>query len=119
MSKYMQLTTKIRPYYKKGLSKAYPGIAHRLNFLDAQWVEQGPSLFEIVGTLDKLLYQLEGDPPFREILLQHKSKLHKLYEDIQEQIADWHLAKADQLLYKMEDIFDEIEREVGEIEAYG
>ena len=105
MSKYMQLTVRIRPYYnKKGLKKAYPRLAHRLSYL-----------FEIVGKLDQLLYQLEGDPPFREILLRHRSALHKLYEDIEERIADWHLAKADQVLYKMEDIFDEIEDELGGI----
>jgi hypothetical protein len=28
---------------------------------------------------------------------------------------DWHLAQADQLLYKIEDIFEEIERELGKI----
>ena len=60
-----------------------------------------------------MLYQLEGDPPFREILLRHRSKLHKLYEDIQGRIADWHLAKADKFLYEIEDIFDEIESELG------
>ncbi len=115
MSKYMQLTVRIHPYYKKSFAEAYPGIARRFGYLDEQWAEEGPSLFEIVGRLDKLLYQLEGDPPFREILLAHRAKLHKLYEETQEHIADWHLSKADQLLYKMEDIFDEIEREVGKI----
>jgi hypothetical protein len=97
------------------MSKTYPRIAHRLSYLDEAWVEGDPSLFEIVQKLDKLLYQLEGDPPFREVLLQHRSALHKLYQDIEEQIADWHLAKTDQLLYKMEDIFDEIEHELGGI----
>ena len=115
MSKYMQLTVRIRPYYQKGLKKAYPGIAHRLSYLDEAWVEEGPSLYDIVGRLDKLLYQLEGDPPFREILLHYRGKLHKLYEDIQAQIADWHLGQADKLLYTIEDIFDEIERELGRI----
>jgi hypothetical protein len=112
MSKYMQLTVRIRPYYKKGFERAYPAIAHRLAYLDEEWVQEGPSLFEIIKRLDKLLYQLEGDPPFREILLQHRGPLHKLYEDIEAQIADWHLAQADQFLYKVEDIFDEIEREL-------
>jgi len=111
----MQLTVRIRPYYKKGFKKAYPKLAHRLVYLDKAWVKEGPSLFEMVGRLDKLLYQLEGDPPFREILLRYRSALHKLYGEIEEQIADWHLSKADQLLYKMEDIFDEIERELGKI----
>lgn len=115
MSKYMQMKVSILPYYKKGLGEAYPEIARRLGFLDEAWVEEGPSLFEIVGRLDRLLYELEGDPPFREILLQHKTTLHRYYEEIEEQIADWHLAKVDQILYKMEDIFDEIERELGKI----
>jgi hypothetical protein len=115
MSKYMQLRVRIRPYYKKGLKKAYPRLSHRLSYLDEAWVEQDPSLFEIIAKLDKLLYQLEGDPPFREILLRHRSALHRLYEDIEERIADWHLAKADRLLYEIEDIFDGIEHELGGI----
>jgi hypothetical protein len=115
MSKHMQLTVRILPYYKKGLKEVYPRIAKRLSYLDDGWVEEGPSLFDIVGRLDKLLYQLEGDPPFRKILLDHRGKLHELYEDTQAQIADWHLAQADKHLYTMEDIFDEIERELGTI----
>lgn len=112
MSKYMQLTVRIHPYYNKGFRKAYPGVAKRLSYLHEEWIEKGPSLFEIAGRLDKLLYQLEGDPPFRELLLQHRATLHKLYEDIQEHVADWHLAQVDKLLYKMEDIFDDIEAEL-------
>jgi hypothetical protein len=65
--------------------------------------------------LDKLLYQLEGNPPFREILLSQKELLHRLYETVEESIADWHLAEADQALYKMEDIFDDVERELSKI----
>jgi len=115
MSKYMQLTVRIRPYYKKGFNKAYPRVASHFGYLDKSLVDKDPSLFEIVGGLDKLLYQLEGDPPFRELLLKHRSALHKLYQGIEEHIADWHLAKADQLLYQIEDIFDEIEAELGRI----
>ena len=112
MSKHMQLTVRIHPYYRKGLAGVYPEIARRLSYLDEEWVTGGPSLFEIVGKLDKLLYQLEADPPFREILLKYKSKLHGRYEDIEAQIVDWHLAQADKLLYEIEDIFDEIEAEL-------
>ncbi len=112
MSKYMQLTVRIRPYYPKGLEKAYPSLAQRLSRLHEEWLEEAPSLFEMAGRLDTLLYQLEEDPPFREVLLRHRSKLHKLYEGIQDEIADWHLAKADKLLYEIEDIFDDIELEL-------
>jgi hypothetical protein len=115
MSKHMQLTVRIRPYYRKGLAGVYPEIARRLSYLDEEWVAEGPSLLEVVGRLDKLLYELESDPPFREILLKYKAKLHKRYEDIEGQVADWHLAQADKLLYEIEDIFDEIEAEIKRI----
>jgi hypothetical protein len=117
MSKHMQLTVRILPYYKKGLNDVYPAVARRFGYLDETWVEQNPSLFEIVGGLDKLLYQLKGDPPFRELLLQHRPALHKRYEQIEEHIADWQLSKADRLLYEIEDIFDEIEGELGRIKS--
>ena len=115
MSKHMQLTVRILPYYKKGLKEVYFRIARRFGYLDEAWVDENPSLLQIVGDLDKLLYQFEGDPPFRELLLKHKPALHKLYEQIEENIADWQLSKADLLLYKIEDIFDEIEGEIGRI----
>lgn len=115
MSKYMQLRVHIDPFYSKGFKETYPRIAQGLQFLDEDWVGKDRSLFDIVGKLDQLLYQLEAVPPVRQILLKYKSKLHRLYEEIEEQIADWHLAEADKRLYRMEDIFDEIERELGKI----
>jgi hypothetical protein len=113
MSKTMQLTVRVRPYYKKDITSDYPKISRGLGYVDKAWIEEGLSLFDIVGKLDKLLYELEGNPPFRKILLKHKDELHKLYKEVEEHIADWDLAKADKTLYQMEDIFDEIEWELG------
>ena len=115
MSKYMQLRVRIDPFYKKGFADVYPRIARGLEFLEKDWTQKDPSLLELVGKLDQLVYQLEANPPAREIFLKYKSKLHGLYEKIEEHIADWHLAKADQLLYQIEDIFDEIEKELAKI----
>ncbi len=64
MSKYMQLTVHIHPHYKKSLKEVYPEISHNLSYLNETLVEKGPSLFDIVGRIDKLLYDLEGNPPF-------------------------------------------------------
>jgi hypothetical protein len=115
MSKHMQLTIRIQPYYRKGLAGVYPEIARRLGYIDEAWVAEGPSLFHVVGRLDKLLFELEADPPFREILLKYRAELHKCHEDAEARIADWHLSEADKLLYKIEDIFDEIEVELKRI----
>jgi hypothetical protein len=114
MSKIMQLTVRVRPYYKKSLKADFPAIGRGLSYLNEPWIEEGPSLFDIVGRLDNLLYDLEGNPPFREILLKYRDKLRKLHNEVEEHIANWKLAKADQALYQIEDVFDQIEWELGD-----
>jgi hypothetical protein len=74
-------------------------------------VERNPSLYEIAGKLDKLLYQFDGTP-LREVLMRHREALKSLHKSIEGDIADWNLAQADRLLYKLEDIFEKIESEL-------
>lgn len=109
----MQLTVQIRAYYKNGLQGIYPRIAGALGFLETS--DTSLSLFDIVGRLDRILYESEGNPPFRKILLEHRQQLQQLHAEAGALIADWKLAEVDQLLYRMEDIFDDIERELGMI----
>ena len=111
MSKYMQLTVTVLPYYQKNLEDTYPKLARYLKSLDSDLVERNPSLYGIAGQLDKLLYKFDGTP-VRDILLRHKENLRNLHKSIEENIADWNLAQADQLLYKIEDVFDKIESEL-------
>ncbi|MDD3580786.1 MAG: hypothetical protein PHW74_07185 [Desulfobacca sp.] len=111
MSKYMQITVTVRPYYQTELGATYPKLARHLSYLDKELVKQNPSLYELVTKLDKLLYALEGTQ-LREVLLRQRGKLQNLHKSIEEKIADWNLAQADRLLYHIEDIFDEIESEL-------
>ena len=109
----MQLTVHVRSYHKKGLGEDYPKFAKALRFLNEKWTGQDLSLFDIAGRVDRLLYDLEGNPPVREILLKHKDNLRKLHKGAEAHIADWNLAEADKTLYQIEDIFDQIEWELG------
>jgi hypothetical protein len=108
MSKYMQLKVSVKPYYQKNLEDTYPNLARRLKALDQDLVERNPSLYELAGRLDNLLYKFDGTP-VREVLLRYREKLRNFHKGIEENIADWNLAQADDLLYKLEDIFDKIE----------
>jgi hypothetical protein len=107
----MQLKITVIPYYQKDLEDTYPNLASRLRSLVSELVERNPSLYEIAGQLDKLLYVFDGTP-LREVLLRHREDLRNLHKSIEENIADWNLAQADRLLYKVEDIFDKIESEL-------
>ena len=112
MSKHMQLTVLVRPYYQNGLKGIYSAISRELDRLGTPWDAEDLSLFDVVVKLDKLLYASEGNPSFRGILLKHREKLRSLHENIEAHIADWKLAQADKMLYQIEDIFDDIEREL-------
>jgi hypothetical protein len=111
MSKYMHLTVTIVPYYSKDLEETYPKLARHLKSLASDLVERNPSLYAIAGQLDKLLYTFDGTP-LREVLLRHRENLRNLHKSTEEHIADWNLAEADRLLYKIEDAFDKIESEL-------
>ncbi len=111
MSKHMQLTVTVRPYYQTGIEETYPKLARHLGHLAPDMVKENRSLYELVGQLDQLLYRFEGTP-LREVLLRHREELQATHKSIQENIADWNLAQADRLLYGLEDAFDEIESEL-------
>ena len=112
MSKYMQLKVEVQSYYQNNLADSYPHLARSLKSLAPDLVEKNPSLYALAGQLDKLLYTFDGTP-VREALLRRQDNLRRLYKEITDHIADWHLAEADQLLYQLEDIFDKIDSELG------
>lgn len=112
MSRYMQLEVTVRPHYQQELGDAYPRLARHLGYLDPGLVERNPSLYELAGRLDKLLYQFDATP-LREVLLRQRENLLQLHRRIEQAIADWQLAQADKLFYRLEDIFDDIEAQLG------
>lgn len=111
MSKHMQLTVHVRGYYPENFKAVYPKLAHHLNHAKAL-DEADPSPYDLVGKLDKLLYALDGNPACKDVLVKHKEQLKKQYAEIESAIADWKLSAADKALYKLEDIFDQIEWEL-------
>ena len=112
MSRKMQLTVKVTPVYRKDLEGDYPNLARALGILDPELVKASPSFYELAGQVDVLLYRHEGTQ-FSQALSLHKDALKDLHDRAQDRIADRDLAGADKLLYQMEDIFDEMESDLG------
>ena len=111
MSKHMQLTVTVRPYYQKDLEGTYPGIERHLRHLDPDLAKRNPSLYDLAGQFDQVLLRFEGTP-LSKVFSRHREKLRDLHARIKVHIADWQLAQADRLLYEMEDIFDDMEKEL-------
>ena len=111
MSRTMQLTVVVKPFYQPDFQAAYPRLARHLGYLQPDLVARNPSLFELAGRLDHLLYVFDTTP-LRTALLPHRTRILALHKASEEQIADRRLAQADALLYQLEDIFDDIEQQV-------
>jgi primosomal protein N'' len=114
MSKYMQITVTVRPFYQGELKETFPKLARHLGYLDQELVHRNPSLYDLAARLDKLLYAYDGTQ-LREVLLKHRQELQDLQRRTAEEIADWNLAQADKLLYRIEDIFEDIEAELNQL----
>lgn len=111
MSRYMQLTVTVRPFYEHEMKKDFPKLVRYLRQADPELLDREPSLYELAGQLDSLLYNSDGTS-LRAVLLRQGDKLRNTHKKIQENIADRQLAQADKLLYALEDIFDEIESDL-------
>ena len=111
MSKHMQIAVTVSPYYHQELGDAYPKLARHLGYLDREMVQQNPSLYQLAGRLDELLLKYDGTA-LREVLLRQRDSLRQLHKNIEKDIADWNLAQADKLLYKLEDVFDDLEAQL-------
>jgi hypothetical protein len=111
MSKHMQLTVTVRPHYQTDLEGTYPNLARHFEYLDPELVKRSPSLYEITGQLDQILYRFEGTQ-LRDVLIRHREELQQLHKHIMESLADWNLSQADKLLYSLEDEFEDIESEL-------
>jgi hypothetical protein len=106
----MQLNVQIRPSYEDSFERAYPAVARRLRSADETVLKYGSSPYEIVEKWDALLAEIR-DQRFKDLLLRYKGRLQGLHKKIEDEIVDWHLGEADRMLYIMEDIFEEIDRE--------
>ena len=108
MSQHMQIAVTIRPFYKKSFEKTYPRLARHLAYQDSALVQNIPSLYDLAGQIDMLLYQYDGTL-LGQVLRDHKKQLKQTFHAIEENIAERNLADADKLLYTLEDTFDDIE----------
>ena len=108
VSQYMQITVSVRPFYSGSFESEFPKSARALTARAPASAGQHPSRYDLPGQIDTLLSQTNATR-FREVLIPLRDRLRKLHADAQDRIADRDLAGADTLLYRLEDIFEEIE----------
>ena len=112
MSRTMQLGVEVNAHYQRSFAETYPNLARRLETLTSGMFGSDPSLFEICRRLDELIERV-AETELGKLLEAEATELGRSQRRVEELLADWKLADADQLLYRMEDRFDALESELG------
>jgi len=111
MSKVIAMVVEFRASYPRGFADSYPLLHRYLNQLAPGAVGEEPSLFELAGRAEELGARLEGSH-LAELFRAREPQLLRCHRRAEELAADWNLAAADAELYRVEDLFDEIEAEL-------
>ncbi len=114
MSRLMEITIKLIPIYGSGgLAGRLPNLARRLKEFGYEKVlREEPSVYELVD----VLIRLSNDPA---VLATVKRPIARMLDEITEvrnlarnQLLARRLNELDQTLYRLEDLFEDLEREL-------
>ena len=112
MSKYMQIRIHLEPFYRPELKDHFPKLARALDEMGVEVDPRRKTLYHIVEDLERGLY-LDVRPALKEIIRSHlSSHLTPLRNAIEGKLAAWKLEGLDELLYRLEDAFEDLERDL-------
>ncbi len=114
MSRTMQIDIRVLPAYGSGgLSKAYPSLARMLREEGREnVVEEEPSLYHLVEILERMAASPSLSKRWKETLTRHILKIKACRDTAREQLLARKLNDLDQTLYHMEDLFDDLEKDL-------
>jgi len=107
----MQITVNIRPEPPEGFVASYPRLARTLEAIAPGLAGAQPSPYALAGRVDELVDALQGTR-LGELFAARRDALHGRHDRAEALAAEWKLAEADQLLYQLEDLFDELEADL-------
>lgn len=111
MSRFMQIRLRLEPEYRPDLNAHFPKLTKAL---DEIGIEKDPSsitLYDLIRELQRSLYG-EMRTALKQVLEKHLAGLLSLRDAVEEKIAAWKLEGLDELLYRIEDAFEELEHDL-------
>ncbi len=115
MSEFMQIDIRLEPVYGSGgFSNRFPHMAKF--FRDYNYfrvLEQEPSLYQLV----EVLTMIRKDPAIPEgakvVIVRMEGQFTKVRDEAREQLLGRRLNELDKTLYRLEDLFKDLERQLG------
>ncbi|MCE5244056.1 MAG: hypothetical protein ABFD98_13320 [Syntrophobacteraceae bacterium] len=115
MSRYMEIEIRLKAIYGTGgMKAAFPGIARFLeSYRYHRVLDEEPSLYYLVDVLTRL----KNDPGVPEHakrpIARMEPAIMSLRNEAREALLSRRLNDLDKLLYRLEDLFEDLDRELG------
>lgn len=111
MSKHMQIDIRLISFYERGIRSHFPKLAKILETCGYEVpVEQEISLYDLVDILPELINNGDLPDSIKDTIKSFVKKLVPLKKAAREELLARRLNNLDQLLYTMEDDFEEMEK---------
>lgn len=113
MSKFMEIEIKLVPAYGSGgFAGRFPNLAKFLKDCGYERVlEEEPSLYQLVDVLTRV----SNDPAIadraKSAIARMHDKIQKVRDEAREYLLGRHLNELDKTLYRLEDLFNDLEQE--------
>ncbi len=113
MSKYMQIDIRIVPFYEGSFSRCFPKLFEFLREIGyASYVEEDKSLYQMVDILESIVKNESVSEDYRERVEPFFRKAKEIKKEAREMLLSRKLDDLDKLLYQLEDLFEDLDREL-------
>lgn len=110
MSKYMQIDIRLIPFYERRFKERFPNIANLLKAMSyTELAEKEVSFYEMADALEAIAENPDTPADVRDAVSPYSERIMGLKEVARDHLLARRLNELDQALYRMEDIFEELE----------
>ena len=108
----MQIRLNIEPVYHPDFKTEFPKLAEVLLSCGVDIDPSRTTLYDLIREIRKASHWEDVRPPVRRLFENHLRVLGPLENEVEEKLAAWRLEGLDALLYKIEDAFEDLEKDL-------
>jgi hypothetical protein len=110
MSQFMQIDIRVIPFFEVPFEKRFPRLIELLRRLNyGEMLKKEPSFYELIDTMVTILDHPESPSELKDLIGPYVHKLTEQKEEAREHLLARRLDELDQVLYRIEDQFEDLE----------
>jgi len=110
MSQFMQIDIRVMPFFEVPLEKRFPGLVELLRRLGyGEVLKKDTSFYALIDTMVTIIHHPDTPSELKELVGPYVHRLAELKEEARDHLLARRLDELDQVLYRIEDQFEDLE----------